>query len=71
VYYISHALAGTEVKYPLIEKFAYALVMASRKRRSYFEAYKILVLMDRPLRNVLQKLNASGRLLKLAVELSH
>jgi len=35
VYYVSHALAGAEVNYPLIEKFAYALVMASRKLRPY------------------------------------
>ena len=53
VYYISHALAGAEVNYPLIEKFAYALVMASRKLRPYFEAHKILVLTDQPLRSVL------------------
>jgi len=30
VYNISHTLAGAEVNYPLIEKFVYALVMASR-----------------------------------------
>jgi len=53
MYYVSHALAGAEVNYPLIEKFAYALVMASRKLRPYFEAHKILVLTDQPLRNVL------------------
>jgi len=29
VYYVSHALAGVELNYPLIEKFAYTLVMAS------------------------------------------
>jgi len=29
VYYVSHALVGAEVNYPLKEKFAYALVMAS------------------------------------------
>ena len=70
VYYVSQALAGVEMIYPLIEKFAYALVMASRKLRPYFEAHKILVLTDHPLRNVLQKLNAFGRLLKWAVKLS-
>jgi len=31
VYYVSHALAGVKVNYPIIEKFAYTLVMASRK----------------------------------------
>ena len=53
VYYVSHALAGAEMNYPLIEKFVYTLVMASRKLRPYFEAHKILVLTDQPLRNVL------------------
>ena len=46
MYYVSHALAGAEVNYPLIEKFPYALVMASRKLRPYFEAHKILVRTD-------------------------
>jgi len=64
MYYVSHTLAGAEVNYPVIEKFAYALVMASRKLRPYFEAQKILVLTDQPLKNVLQKLDASGWLLK-------
>ena len=54
VYYISYALAGMKVNYPLIEKFAYAVVMASQKLRHYFEAHKILVLTDQPLRNVLR-----------------
>jgi len=70
VYYVSHALEGAEVNYPLIEKFAYALVKASRKLRPYFEAHKILVLTDQPLKNVLQKLDASGCLLKWTIELS-
>jgi len=46
VYYVSHALAGAEVNYHFIEKFAYTLVMASRKLRLYFEAHKNLVLTD-------------------------
>jgi len=61
---VIHALVGTEVNYPLIEKFTYALVMASRKLKPYFEAHKILVLTDQPLKNVLQRLNASRPLLK-------
>jgi len=64
MYYVSHALAGAEVNYPLKEKFAYALVMASWKVRPYFEAHKILVLTDQPLNNILQRLDASRWLLK-------
>ena len=58
------------MNYSLLEKLTYALVMASRKLRPYFEAHKIVVLTDQPLRNVLQKLDALGRLLKWPVELS-
>ena len=64
VYYLSNALAGAEVNYPLIEKLAYALMMATQKLRPYFEAHKILVLTDEALKNVLQRLDASGWLLK-------
>lgn len=70
VYYVSHALVGAEPHYPLIEKFAYVLVMATRKLRPYFEAHKVTVLTDKLLKNVLQRLDASGRLLKGAMELS-
>jgi len=44
--------------------------MASRKLRPYFVAYKILVLTSQPLKNVLQRLDASGWLLKWAIALS-
>jgi len=40
VYYVSDALAGAEVNCPLIEKFAYTLVMTSQKLRPYFEVHK-------------------------------
>jgi len=60
MYNVSHSLMGAETNYPLIEKFAYALVMASRELRPYFEAHKIIVLTDQPIKNVLQRLDASG-----------
>ena len=70
MYYVSHALVGAEISYSLIEKLACALVMASRKLWLYFEAKKVIILTNQPLKNVLQKLDASGRLLNWAVELS-
>jgi len=48
VYYLSHALAGAEVNYPLREKFAYTLVMASRKLQPYFEAHRITSSLTNP-----------------------
>lgn len=56
-------LTGTEFNYPMIEKFAYAIVLASQKLWPYFEAYKVTILTDQPLKNVLPRVDASGRLL--------
>ena len=51
-----------------MEKLAFALVIESRKLRPYFHSHTIRVLTNYPLRQVL--LDASGRLLKWAIELS-
>ena len=36
VYYVCQAFQGAEVKYPWIEKIAFALIVALRKLRPYF-----------------------------------
>ena len=57
-------LLDAETRYPELEKLALALVVASRKLRSYFHAQSIKVLTNYPLRKVLQKQEASSKLLK-------
>ena len=69
VYYLSKRLLDTELRYPGMEKLAYAFVISSRKIRLYFQAHTIDVLTSYPLCQVLQKPEASGCLLKWAVEL--
>ncbi|XP_074377026.1 uncharacterized protein LOC141718544 [Apium graveolens] len=69
VYYISKVLHGAELNYSTTEKFALALITASRKLRPYFQAHKIEVLTDQPLRNILHSPKASGRLIRWAIEL--
>ena len=58
-----------EIRYPELEKLALSLMVASRKLRPYFYAHSIEVLTYYPLCQVLQKLEASDRLLKWAIEL--
>ena len=70
VYYISKRLVDAETRYPEMEKLALALVIAARKLRPYFHSHSIRVLTNYLLRQVLQKSDASGRLLKRAIELS-
>ena len=70
VYYTSRALRGAEGRYPLIEKLAFALITTSRKLRHYFQAHVINVMTDHPLKKTMNKLEAAGRLIQWAVELS-
>jgi hypothetical protein len=53
VYFVSKALHGAKKRYPQIEKLAFALVMASRKLRPYFQAHTIHVLTEYPLGKVM------------------
>ncbi|KAI5342892.1 hypothetical protein L3X38_010768 [Prunus dulcis] len=69
VHYVSKALQDAEVRNPDIEKLAFALVVSARRLRPYFQAHTIHVLTNQPLRQVLQKPETSGRLVKWAIEL--
>ena len=70
MYYTSRALRGAEGRYPLIKKLAFALITASRKLRHYFQVHVINVMTDHPLKKPMNKLEAAGRLIQWAVELS-
>ena len=67
---MSKRLIDAETRYPEMEKLALALVIPSRNLRLYFHSHTILVLTNYPLRQFLQKPDASGHLLKWAIELS-
>jgi hypothetical protein len=43
VYFVFEALQGANVRYIEMEKLAYALVMASRKLKHYFQAHRIVL----------------------------
>ena len=55
VYYVSKVLMGAENRYLKIEKLTYALLIASRKLCHYFQAHPITVLIDQPLKQILQR----------------
>ncbi|GAV69422.1 hypothetical protein CFOL_v3_12923 [Cephalotus follicularis] len=69
MYYVNKALNDAVGRYPEVEKYAYALIIAARKLRPYFQAHTIKVLIDQPLRQVLTKPDVSSRLIKWSVEL--
>ncbi|CAA0805864.1 Rho GTPase-activating protein 7, partial [Striga hermonthica] len=69
IYYVSKALHDAELRYPPMEKLAFALVMAARKLRPYFQEHSITVRTSYPLRQILHRPDTSGRMVKWAIEL--
>ncbi|XXG42687.1 hypothetical protein AAC387_Pa01g2906 [Persea americana] len=69
IYYTGKILFDAETWYLQLEKFALALVRASRKLSYYFQTFTIVVVTKHPLRALFRKADFSGRISKWAVEL--
>ena len=70
VYYVSQTFQGAEARYPRIEKITFALIMALRKIRPYFQANPIIVMTNQPIKKAMNKPEAAGRMVQWAIELS-
>jgi hypothetical protein len=64
VYYISEVLSETKVRYPQIQKLLYAVVLAQRKLRLYFEAHPVTVVSPFPLGEIIRNPDTLGRIVK-------
>jgi hypothetical protein len=53
-----------------MEKLAFALVIAARKLRPYFQAHTIVLLTNHPLWKAMNKPDATGQLIQWSIELS-
>jgi hypothetical protein len=70
VYYVSEVHTTSKCNMTELEKNSYAVVMASRKLRHYFEAFKVRVTSDRLLGELFRNSEASVRIAKWAAKLS-
>jgi hypothetical protein len=70
VYFISEVLSASKKNYTKLEKVLYAVLMASRKLRHYFQAYHIIVPSSQPLKDIMRNREATGRVGKWAAELN-
>jgi hypothetical protein len=70
VYYISEVLHEAKARYLETHKLLYAVLVASRKLRHYFQAHRVVVVTSFPLRAILHNSNAIGNIAKWAAELA-
>jgi ribonuclease HI len=70
VYYVSEVLMASKCNMTELEKISYAVIMASRKLRHYFEAFEVRVTSDRGLGELFRNPEASVRITKWAAKLS-
>ena len=69
VYYVSTVLTPCKSRYPHYQKIAYAVFMASRKLRHYFQECSITVASEVPLNDIINNRDAMGWIAKWAIEL--
>jgi hypothetical protein len=70
VYFVSEVLSLSKKNYTELEKVLYVVLMASRKLRHYFQAYRIIVPLSQPLKDIMRNREATGRIGKWAAELN-
>jgi ribonuclease HI len=70
VYFVYEVLSLSKKNYTELEKVLYAMLMASRKLRHYFQAYHIIVPSSQPLKDIMRNREATRRIGKWAAELN-
>jgi hypothetical protein len=70
IYFVSEVLSPSKRNYTELEKVLYAVLMASRKLRHYFQSYHIIVPSSQPLKDIIRNREATGRVGKWATELN-
>jgi hypothetical protein len=66
IYFIFEVLSPSKRNYTELEKVLYAILMASRKLRHYFQSYHIIVPLSQPHKDIIRNREATGRVGKWA-----
>ena len=69
MYFSSEVMSDFKTHYPQIQKLLYTILIAKRKLHHYFESHPVMVVTSFPLGEVVQNWDATGRIMKWALEL--
>lgn len=69
IYFVSRVLQDQKINYPELDKLTLALVYAARRLRRYFQEHSIIVLIDKPIEQILMKPEKFGRMAKWVIKL--
>nr|GEW46781.1 reverse transcriptase domain-containing protein [Tanacetum cinerariifolium] len=69
IQYVSRTLNELAKSYAHMEKLTLSLVYMTRRLRRYFEAHPVKVITDQPIKQILNKTEASGKLERYAIKL--
>lgn len=69
LYFFIKVLQRKELNYSIIEKLTLSFVYITRRLHRYFQAHPILVLTNRPIRQILMQLEILGQITKWPIEL--
>jgi hypothetical protein len=70
VYFVFEVLSPSKKNYTELEKVLYAVLMASRKLRHYFQSYHIIMPSSQPLKDIIRNREATRRVGKWAAGLN-
>jgi len=69
IYFMRKVLQRLETRYQATEKASMTVVFTARRLRHYFQSFTVIIMTYLPIRNVLQKPNIAGRMVRWVVEL--
>ena len=69
VYYVSKALIDTQTRYTRFEKLVFALFVAMRELKHYFQSFLVVVPIEYPLRTIVENPEANGKITRWVIEI--